>query len=161
MFRKTLYLQWPSSEPPDNSLLRALLLLSVPPFYAGITESASRITRFVLAAIITDSSAAIICGWPLKFLVGFWIHMFWFRILKTVDLSDQFYVFAQKALFFAGSMYFSHLSGWWGDCRPDVGKLRSWPVITIIPHLQSFFSLTGGVSTYRIGVLSNVLSKSA
>lgn len=43
-----------------------LRLLSVPPFYAGIPESASRITRFVLAAIITDSSKLLIS--PISFM---------------------------------------------------------------------------------------------
>ena len=108
MFRKTLYLQLSSSEPPDNSLLRALLLLSVPPFNAGIPESASRITRFVLAAVITDSSAAIIRGWPLKFLVCFRVPMFRPGIFVSLDLPDQLYIFTLQTFVIIAFMYFSH-----------------------------------------------------
>lgn len=85
-----------------------LRLLSVPPFYAGIPESASRITRFVLAAVITDSSAAIIRGWPLKFLVCFRVPMFRPGIFVSLDLPDQLYIFTLQTFVIIAFMYFSH-----------------------------------------------------
>ena len=143
MFRKTLYLQLSSSEPPDNSLLRALLLLSVPPFNAGIPESASRITRFVLAAVITDSSAAIIRGWPLKFLVCFRVPMFRPGIFVSLDLPDQLYIFnAPDVCHYCFYVFLSPLLVM-GRLPPRCRQVKNMAfVITIIPHLQWFLLLS-------------------
>ena len=145
MFRKTLYLQLPSSEPPDNSLLRALLLLSdLMPLNACVPESATWITYFRFLSIAASSPTAIIGAVCLKSAIGLRISVF---CLGTVIRSNRFrylcIYFLKTLLRIRSVSQFIAPLGRRGISAPVLQGKKSWLVITISIFDLLFLSPSG------------------